>query len=190
MNRICVGILAHVDAGKTTMAEAMLFKSGKIRNPGRVDHKDAYLDTHSLEKERGITIFSKQAVFDTGEFRINLLDTPGHMDFSAEMERTLSVLDCAILVISGVDGVQAHTETLWRLLRRHRLPVFLWINKMDRCEKSHEEIIKDLSEHFGSGFSDFSELNYEELAMSDEAALDEYMEKGNISTESLRIQRI
>ena len=128
---ITVGILAHVDAGKTTLAEAMLYLAGKIKKLGRVDHRDSYLDTHWLERERGITIFSKQAVFDAGGVRFSLLDTPGHADFSAETERTLQVLDCAVLVISGTDGVQAHTETLWRLLRRYGVPVFVFVTKMD-----------------------------------------------------------
>ena len=119
MRRICAGLLAHVDAGKTTLSEGMLYVSGSLRKLGRVDHKDAFLDTFALERERGITIFSKQAVFSRGDLEVTLLDTPGHVDFSAETERTLGVLDCAILVISGVDGVQGHTETLWRLLLRH-----------------------------------------------------------------------
>ena len=186
---ICLGIVAHVDAGKTTMSEAMLCKCGVIRTPGRVDHKDTYLDTHSLEKERGITIFSKQAVFDIKDKRFYLLDTPGHMDFSAEMERTLSVLDYAVLVVSGPDGVQAHTETLWRLLRRHHIPTFVWINKMDRCERSPGEIIADLEEHFGSGFFNAAALteSFEEIAMSEEKALNEFLETGCLSDDTLRI---
>ena len=132
MSRLVIGILAHVDAGKTTLSEGMLYLSGKIRKLGRVDNQDAYLDTHGLERKRGITIFSKQAVFDVEGTEITLLDTPGHVDFSAEMERTLQVLDYAILVISGADGVQGHTETLWKLLSIHNIPVFLFINKMDQ----------------------------------------------------------
>ena len=131
MKHMVIGILAHVDAGKTSMAEAMLYRTGAIRKLGRVDHKDAFLDTQRLERRRGITIFSKQAVFDLGDTRVTLLDTPGHMDFSAEMERTLSVLDYAILVISGPDGVQAHTATVWALLQRYKVPTFLWVNKLD-----------------------------------------------------------
>ena len=130
---ICLGILAHVDAGKTTLSESMLYVSGSIRKMGRVDHQDAFLDTYDLERARGITIFSKQAVFSWKELGITLLDTPGHVDFSAEMERTLQVLDYAVLVISGADGVQGHTETLWRLLGQYRIPVFYlsirWIRK-------------------------------------------------------------
>ena len=127
-----LGILAHVDAGKTTLSESILYLSGKIRTLGRVDHQDAFLDTHVLERNRGITIFSKQAVLELGNTKVTLLDTPGHVDFSAEMERTLQVLDCAILVISGADGVQGHTMTLWKLLKRYQVPVFIFVNKMDQ----------------------------------------------------------
>ena len=129
---ISLGVLAHVDAGKTTLSEGLLFKCGRIRRIGRVDHKDAYLDTYELERERGITIFSKQAVFSIGDMEVTLLDTPGHVDFSAEMERTLQVLDYAILVINGADGVQGHTQTLWRLLTQYKIPTFLFVNKMDQ----------------------------------------------------------
>ncbi|MFQ9412475.1 MAG: GTP-binding protein [Evtepia gabavorous] len=131
MKQLVIGILAHVDAGKTTLSEALLYTAGAIPALGRVDHRDAYLDTHALERDRGITIFSKQALFQTPELAVTLLDTPGHVDFSAEMERTLQVLDYAILVISATDGVQAHTETLWRLLRRNQIPTFLFVTKMD-----------------------------------------------------------
>ena len=131
MRRLAVGILAHVDAGKTTLSEALLYRTGCLRRLGRVDHGDAFLDTAPLERERGITIFSKQAVLPLGETELTLLDTPGHVDFSAEMERTLRVLDCAILVISGTDGVQGHTRTLWRLLEQYGVPTFVFINKMD-----------------------------------------------------------
>ena len=130
--RTVIGILAHVDAGKTTLAESILYRTGAVRKLGRVDHQDAFLDTHALEKDRGITIFSKQAQFRLGDRDITLLDTPGHVDFSAEMERTLQVLDYAILVISGADGVQGHVMTLWRLLDQYRIPVFLFINKMEQ----------------------------------------------------------
>ena len=128
---ICVGLLAHVDAGKTTLSEAMLYETGQLKQLGRVDHQDAFLDTYSLERARGITIFSKQARLQTGTLSMTLLDTPGHVDFSTETERTLQVLDYAILIISGTDGVQAHTETLWQLLRRYHIPTFLFLNKMD-----------------------------------------------------------
>ena len=129
--QLVVGILAHVDSGKTTLSEAMLYRAGAIRKLGRVDHKDAFLDTDALEKARGITIFSKQALLSAGNTDFTLLDTPGHVDFSTETERTLQVLDYAVLVISGTDGVQSHTETLWRLLRRYRIPTFVFVNKMD-----------------------------------------------------------
>ena len=131
MNRLVIGILAHVDSGKTTLSEAMLYTTGEVRKLGRVDHGDAFLDTNQIERDRGITIFSKQAIMKFGGTEFTLLDTPGHIDFSTETERTLSVLDYAILVISGTDGVQNHTETLWRLLKRYNVPVFLFINKMD-----------------------------------------------------------
>ena len=131
MKRLVIGILAHVDSGKTTLSEGLLYCGGEIRKLGRVDHKDAFLDTHSLERERGITIFSKQAVIHSENNEITLLDTPGHIDFSAEMERTLSVLDYAILVISGSDGIQTHTRTLWQLLSHYKIPVFIFVNKMD-----------------------------------------------------------
>ena len=141
MKHICIGILAHVDSGKTTLSEGLLYASGALRKLGRVNHGDAFLDTAALERERGITIFAKQAMLTAGETEITLLDTPGHVDFSAEMERTLSVLDYAVLVISGSDGVQSHTRTLWRLLERYSVPTFLFINKMDLARR-------------GQGFSD------------------------------------
>lgn len=182
MKNIVLGILAHVDAGKTSMSEALLYKSGKIKTAGRVDHKDAYLDTHRLERERGITIFSKQAIFELGDFHVSLQDTPGHMDFSAEMERTLSVLDYAILVISGPDGIQAHTETLLTLLERFRIPTFIWVNKMDLCERSHEQIIAELSKRLGTGVIDFGtgEDISEAAAMCSDQALEKYLEEGTL----------
>ena len=135
---ICIGLLAHVDAGKTTLSESLLYLTGTIRKLGRVDHKDAFLDTYELERARGITIFSKQAQLEFHTMKITLLDTPGHVDFSAEMERTLQVLDYAVLVVSGTDGVQGHTQTLMRLLQRYNVPVFLFVNKMDLpgCERT------------------------------------------------------
>ncbi|MBO7373971.1 MAG: GTP-binding protein, partial [Oscillospiraceae bacterium] len=141
---LCVGLVAHVDAGKTTLAEAMLYLSGTVKKLGRVDHRSSFLDTHSLERQRGITIFSKQAMLDWADTAVTLLDTPGHVDFSAEMERTLPVLDCAVLVISGSDGVQAHTETLWRLLKRHRIPTFLFITKMDLAGADETALMEEL----------------------------------------------
>lgn len=141
MKRLVVGILAHVDAGKTTLSEGMLYTSGSIRKVGRVDNGDAFLDTYALEKKRGITIFSKQAILKTEDLSITLLDTPGHVDFSAEMERTLQVLDAAILVIDGSDGVQGDVHTLWRLLKRYEVPVFLFVNKMDQPGTEREKVL-------------------------------------------------
>ncbi len=154
--QIVLGVLAHVDSGKTTLSEAMLYRSGAIRKLGRVDHKDAfrgYPDT--LEKARGITIFSKQALLTAGNTDITLLDTPGHVDFSTETERTLQVLDYAVLVISGTDGVQSHTETLWRLLRRYHIPTFVFINKMDLPGPGEEALLSQLSHRLGEGFVAF-----------------------------------
>ncbi|MBR0139077.1 MAG: TetM/TetW/TetO/TetS family tetracycline resistance ribosomal protection protein [Firmicutes bacterium] len=185
---IVLALLAHVDAGKTTMSEALLYKSGRIRTAGRVDHKDAFLDTHRIERERGITIFSKQALFSLGSFDVSLLDTPGHMDFSAEMERTLSVLDCAVLVISGPDGVQAHTETLISLLERFSVPTFVWVNKMDQCERTRAEIIAELQKSLGPGCIDFTDEKDldEAAAMSCEPALERYLEKGFLGEEYIK----
>lgn len=186
MKKLVIGILAHVDAGKTTLSESMLYLSGRIRKLGRVDNKDAYLDTNELERARGITIFSKQAVFDIDDIQITLLDTPGHVDFSAEMERTLQVLDYAILVISGADGVQAHTKTLWHLLTIHKLPVFLFVNKMDQKQTDKDKLMMELKEQLGDGCVEFgaaeSESFYDQLAMCDEIMMEEYLEKGQIST--------
>ncbi len=160
MRRMVIGILAHVDAGKTTLAEAMLYHSGRIRSLGRVDHRNSYLDTEKMERERGITIFSKQAVFDLGDMHLSLLDTPGHVDFSAEMERTLSVLDAAILLVSGTDGIQGHTETLWELLSRYGVPVILFVNKMDMPGVDRESVFRELKDRFGSGVLDFGSVSY------------------------------
>ena len=176
--QICVGLLAHVDAGKTTLAESMLYLSGTVRTLGRVDHRDSFLDTHSLERQRGITIFSKQAIMDWNGTSLTLLDTPGHVDFSAEMERTLPVLDCAILVISGTDGVQAHTELLWRLLKRHSVPTFLFISKMDLPGADEAAIMTQLQDRFGSGCMDFTSRAPdfdEQLALCSEAAMDRFL---------------
>lgn len=153
---ISLGVLAHVDAGKTTLSEGLLFKCGRIRKIGRVDHKDAYLDTYELERERGITIFSKQAVFSMGDMEVTLLDTPGHVDFSAEMERTLQVLDYAILVINGADGVQGHTQTLWRLLTQYKIPTFLFVNKMDQEGTDKEALLEELKKKLSGNCVDFS----------------------------------
>jgi len=185
MKKIVVGILAHVDAGKTTLSEGLLYTSGKIRKLGRVDNQDAYLDTNIMEKERGITIFSKQAVLEYKDLQITLLDTPGHVDFSSEMERTLSVLDYAILVINGADGVQAHTKTLWRLLKRYEVPVFLFINKMDQqgCEK--ESLLTAVKRELSDSCVDFTDTKteafYEDAAMSEETAMEQFLEEGHLS---------
>ena len=144
MKKLAIGILAHVDAGKTTLCEALLYLSGAIRKRGRVDRGDAYLDTHTLEKARGITIFSKQAKFNYNNTEFTVVDTPGHVDFSAEAERALSVLDYAVLVVSGTDGVQSHTETLWRLLRRYSIPTFIFINKTDIMPRNRSELIEEI----------------------------------------------
>lgn len=187
---ICIGILAHVDAGKTTLSEAMLYVSGSIRRLGRVDRKDAFLDTYSQERERGITIFSKQAGLSVNETQITLLDTPGHVDFSAEMERTLQVLDYGILVISGSDGIQGHTLTLWRLLKHYRIPVFLFINKMDRPDTDKEQILKELKAQLSENCVDFSDREtenyFESIAVSEEEALLEFLETGSVSDEHIR----
>ena len=178
---ICVGLLAHVDAGKTTLSEAILYETGRIRKLGRVDHKDAYLDTDSMERERGITIFSKQARLSLGDWNVTLLDTPGHVDFSAEMERTLQVLDYAILLISGADGVQAHTETLWRLLKRYQVPTFLFINKMDQPGTDAEALLGELRKKLDGACVNFStekdEDFYEECAMCDEDLMEVFLER-------------
>jgi len=182
MKNIVAGILAHVDAGKTTLSEGMLYCAGAIRTLGRVDHRDAHLDTHELERARGITIFSKQARLTAGSTAISLLDTPGHVDFSAETERTLQVLDYAVLVISGTDGVQSHTETLWRLLRRYRVPVFLFINKMDLPGPGRAALLAELKKRLSDDCVDILADDFqEEAALRDEALLDRYMEHGAIA---------
>ena len=190
MKRLVIGILAHVDAGKTTLSEGLLYESGSIRSMGRVDNKDAFLDTHELERDRGITIFSKQAVLAYEEMEVMLLDTPGHVDFSAEMERTLQVLDYAILVISGADGVQGHTQTLWRLLKKYQIPVFLFINKMDQNGTDKEALLEELKKYLDEGCVDFSIQDsgdfYENIAVSDEKLLDEFLETGKIQTDGVR----
>ena len=186
--RLVVGILAHVDSGKTTLSEAMLYRSGAIRKLGRVDHKDAFLDTDTLEKARGITIFSKQALLTAGNTSITLLDTPGHVDFSTETERTLQVLDYAVLVISGTDGVQSHTETLWRLLRRYHIPTFVFVNKMDLPGLSREELLHQLNHRLGDGFVDFGAEQAdrdEALALCDERLMDAMLESGELTAENI-----
>ena len=211
MKRFVIGILAHVDAGKTTMSEAILYETGKLKKMGRVDNRDAFLDTFALERARGITIFSKQAVFPLGDTFVTLLDTPGHVDFSAEMERTLQVLDYAVLIVSGADGVQGHTETLWRLLRRYRIPVFLFVNKMDQKGTDRDAVLASLKERLDHGIVDFSgvignedvltfsasaepfaavcrdpEETTEEIATCDEELLEAYLADGILKTEDVR----
>ena len=183
MKHICIGILAHVDSGKTTLSEGLLYASGALRKLGRVDHGDAFLDTDALERERGITIFAKQAMLTVGEREFTLLDTPGHVDFSAEMERTLSVLDYAVLVISGSDGVQSHTRTLWRLLTRYEVPTFLFINKMDLAGTDKSALMERLTQTLSAECVDFSappQERDEALALCDEAALESLLERGSI----------
>ena len=190
-NRLVVGILAHVDAGKTTLAESILYLSGNIRKLGRVDHGDAFLDTYALERQRGITIFSKQAEVEWKEKKITLLDTPGHVDFSAEMERTLQVLDYAILVISGADGVQGHVQTLWKLLKRYEIPVFLFVNKMDQEGTEKEKLLVELQIRLDEKCVDFSidqdaDSFMENLAMCDETMLEKYLEGEVISDQEIQ----
>ena len=184
---LTLGILAHVDAGKTTLSEALLYTSGARRNLGRVDHGDAYLDTHALERRRGITIFSKQALFSTQSRRITLVDTPGHVDFSAEAERTLPILDCAILVISGADGVQAHTVTLWKLLEQYQIPTFLFINKMDLPDTDEQKLLSQLRSRLSPGcIQAFSPDFLEHAALCDEALLEQYLTTGQITPRQIR----
>ena len=187
--KLCLGLTAHVDAGKTTLSEAMLFQSGARRSLGRVDHGDAYLDTHALERSRGITIFSKQALLSTENLDITLLDTPGHVDFAAEAERVLPVLDGAVLVISGTDGVQAHTVTLWRLLESYGVPVFLFINKMDLSGADKDKLLKQLQSQLSKNCVDFTaeaEAVAESCAMCDEALLESYLESGVVTEGNIR----
>lgn len=186
---LCMGVLAHVDSGKTTLSESMLYHCGKIRKMGRVDNGDAYLDTDHMEKERGITIFSKQAEFLLGDRDVTLLDTPGHVDFSAEMERTLQVLDYAILVINGSDGVQGHTLTLWRLLKRYHIPTFLFINKVDQARRTPESLMEEIQARLDRhcvSFAKKDELFFEEVAVCDDGLLEKYLENNTIEKEEIR----
>ena len=188
MRKLVIGILAHVDAGKTTLSEGMLYTCGTLKRLGRVDHQDAFLDTEALERERGITIFSKQAVLPLPSVEVTLLDTPGHVDFSSEMGRTLQVLDCAILVISGTDGVQGHTRTLWRLLERYHIPTLLFVNKMDLAGADRAVLMAEL-QRLDSGCVDFGQEGpglQESVAMCDEGTLERYLERGQVEPEEIR----
>lgn len=189
MKQLAVGILAHVDAGKTTLSEAMLYESGSIKIPGRVDDGNAFLDVESIERERGITVFSKQAVLKCGDETITLLDTPGHVDFSAEMERTIWVMDYAVLVISASDGIQGHTMTLWRLLETYGIPVFIFVNKMDQPGVEKERLLGELQKNFGEGCIDFTDTKssqfLEQIAVCDENLLEQYLEKGVLTDEQV-----
>ena len=190
-NRLVVGVLAHVDAGKTTLAESILYTTGNIRKLGRVDHGNAFLDTYELERSRGITIFSKQAEVKLKEKEITLLDTPGHVDFSTEMERTLQVLDYAILVISGSDGVQGHVKTLWKLLEEYKIPVFLFVNKMDQPDTDKDKLLEELQNQLSAFCTDFScntesDEFYENIAVCDENLLEQYLENGMISLSDIQ----
>lgn len=195
MKRIVTGILAHVDAGKTTLSEALLYTTGNVRKLGRVDHGDAFLDTNTMERQRGITIFTEPAIITTPNLTLTLLDTPGHVDFSAEMERTLAVLDYAILVISGADGIQGHTETLWRLLKRYNVPTFIFINKMDAPAADKTKLLNQLKKRFSDGCIDFTGSHddnaaladvMEDIAMQSETAMELYLESGTIQDETIR----
>nr|MDE6214388.1 GTP-binding protein [Lachnospiraceae bacterium] len=179
-----IGLLAHVDAGKTTLAERILYAAGEIRNLGRVDHRDTFLDTDRQERERGITIFSKQARFSWQDMEVTLLDTPGHIDFSAEMERTLQVLDCAVLIVNGADGVQSHTLTLWKLLERYQVPVFIFVNKMDQPGTDERALLAGLKSELDERCVSFTDSDgnrpgdfYENIAVCDEALLEKYLER-------------
>ena len=195
MKRIVTGILAHVDAGKTTLSEALLYATGNVRKLGRVDHGDAFLDTNTMERQRGITIFTEPAIITTPNLTLTLLDTPGHVDFSAEMERTLAVLDYAILVISGADGIQGHTETLWRLLKRYNVPTFIFINKMDAPAADKTKLLNQLKKRLSDGCIDFTGAHddnavladvMEDIAMQSETAMESYLESETISDETIR----
>lgn len=189
MKKLVTGILAHVDAGKTTLSEGLLYQCGAIRRLGRVDNRDAFLDTYELERKRGITIFSKQARLHYEDMEITLLDTPGHVDFSAEMERALQVIDHAVLLISGADGVQGHTRTLWRLLKRYEIPAFLFFNKMDQPGTDKEQLLRECQEKLGENIVDFSGQNmgdfYENIAVCEERLLEEFLETGSIGKEEI-----
>lgn len=181
MKNVIIGITAHVDSGKTTLAEAMLYTSGAIRSLGRVDRGNSTLDTNSIERERGITIFSSQAEFTVDDTMFTLLDTPGHVDFSAETERTMQVLDYAVLVISGTDGVQSHTTTLWKLLMKYEVPVFIFVNKMDLTGADREHVLKDLRKKLSPLCADFSGDISESAAETSEELMERYLADGELA---------
>jgi len=185
----CMGVVAHVDAGKTTLSESLLLNAGAISRAGRVDNKDAYLDTEEMEKNRGITIFSKLARFSYKDTEFVLVDTPGHVDFGAEMERTLKVLDVAVLLINASDGVQSHTKTVWKLLKSNRVPTFIFVNKMDLPDTDKNVILAKLKRDLSIDMVDFSDVNsdsfYEDAATGNEALFEEYMETGAIGGDSI-----
>ena len=189
MKNIVMGIIAHVDAGKTTLSEALLYTSGAIRELGRVDKRDAHLDTHSLERERGITIFSKQTVFDFGDTHVSLIDTPGHVDFSCETERSLSVQDYCILVISATDGIKPHTKTLWQLLAARRIPTFIFVNKTDIADRTRDELFDEIRTVLSDKCVNFTRLGtyefYDEAAGKDASLIEEFLESESLSDETL-----
>ena len=185
MKRTVIGIFAHVDAGKTTLSEAMLYSAGSIRSAGRVDHGNAFLDNFTVERQRGITIFSKQAIFQLKDIKVTLIDTPGHVDLSAEMERTIDILDCAILVINGSAGIQSHTYTLWKLLQRKNIPIFVFVNKMDLPDTNREKILRKMNKTLGGVFFDYLSPDFESIALCDEHFLEEYLETDCLSLRTL-----
>lgn len=186
MKKIVMGILAHVDAGKTTLTEALLYKSGAIDRPGRVDNKDAFLDNYDIERARGITVFSKQAVIHYGDVEYTLIDTPGHVDFGAEMERSLMILDYAVLVIDGSRGVQSHTATLWRLLENYRIPTFVFVNKMDRDDTDRKAVLDGMTAELSDRIIDFTDgIPYEDVSLCDDSLFDEFMTHETIVSENI-----
>ena len=189
MKNIVMGIIAHVDAGKTTLSEAMLYESGAIKQLGRVDKRDAHLDTYSLERERGITIFSKQTVFDFGDTHVSLIDTPGHVDFSCETERSLSVQDYCVLVISATDGIKPHTKTLWQLLAARKIPTFIFINKTDISDRTRDELFAEVHTVLSDKCVNFSGVGsyyfYDEVASKDEALIEEFFATDTLSDDSI-----
>ena len=187
MKKLTIGILAHVDAGKTTLIESMLFHAGKIRTQGRVDHQNSFLDFDYQERDRGITIYAKQAYLQWKNAEIYIIDTPGHIDFSSEMERTLQILDIAILLINGQDGIQSHTQTIWNCLKEYHIPTFLFINKMDISHFNKEELMKNITRQLSDNCIDFKQENYlEKIALTSDSHLNTYLETGTLPTEEIQ----